>query len=159
MFAWTKKVTTAGMVLSAVACGSSSGSSTCYDSVIASAQNCLPPATATGVLNDAGTTCIYSSGDQVSFTLPESDGISNFVVTSASGSVCMSYQNADGGVRTLQTPAGTAVSSSGSTTCPNGVPYTGSTPVGNVSAYGSGSATFDLVTADGGLTIFNCSSS
>ncbi len=157
MSARTGRVAAVGLALGAVACGSSSGSSSCYDSIIAAAQACLPAATATGLMNDAGTTCSYSGGDQVTFVLPETDGISNFVVDSASGGLCMSYQDIDGGVRTLQTAAGTAVASSGSVTCPNGVAYTGSTLVGNVSAYGTGSASFSLLTADGGLTIFGCS--
>jgi hypothetical protein len=144
------------MAIGAVACSSSSGSSTCYDTLIASAQSCLPSAASTGFLNDAGTTCTYASGQQVTFALPETNGLSNFVVSSAGGSLCMSYQNVDGGVRILETSGGTAVSSGGSITCPDGVAYTGSTLVGNVSDYSTSSATFDLITADGGLTVFDC---
>jgi hypothetical protein len=142
--------------LGAVACGSSGGSSTCYDTVIAAAQSCVPAASATGVMNDGGTACTYAGGDLVTFAPPEFDGISNFVLNTAAGSLCMSYQSGDGGF-TLQTSAGTVVKSpSGSITCPGGAVYTGVTPAGNISAYGTDEATFTLVTADGGLSVFNC---
>jgi hypothetical protein len=156
MNAWMRLTLAAAMAAGVAACGSS-GSSSCYDTLLASAQSCLPSATATGTMNDAGTSCSYTTGQQVSFTLPETDGISNFVLNSASGSLCMSYQDVDGGVRVIQTPGGTAVSNGGSITCPGGVDYTGSTAVGNVSAYGTSAASFDLVAADGGLTVFSCS--
>jgi len=150
---------TVAMVLGAAGCslGSSSAkSSTCYDDLIAAAQSCAPPPMGLGVMNDAGTACTYAGGDQVTFAPPESDGVSNFVLDSPGGSLCMSYLSADGGF-TLQTSAGTATrSSTGAVTCPNGVEYSGTTPAGNISAYGSGTATFTLVTADGGLALFNC---
>jgi hypothetical protein len=145
------------IVLGAGACDPSDTSSTCYDTVIAAAQSCLPPASATGAFNDAGTICTYSGGDEVTFTPPEFDGVSNFVVDSAGGSLCMSYQSADGGF-TLETAAGTTTkSSNGDVTCPNNIAYTGDTPAGNISAYSSSLAFFTLVTADGGLSVFNCS--
>jgi hypothetical protein len=139
--------------------GASGTASTCYDTVIASAQSCLPPPGATGVLDDAGTLCVFEGGDQVTFALPEVAGISNFVLASGAGNLCMSYQsNLDGG-HTLETPGGTAVSTStGNVACPDGTAYRGTTPVGSISAYGGGLATFTLVTADGGESVFNCSS-
>jgi hypothetical protein len=70
----------------------------------------------------------------------------------------MSYRSADGGF-TLQTSAGTVVrSSTGAVTCPGGTEYTGDTPAGNISAYGSSAAMFTLVTAEGGLAVFSCAS-
>jgi hypothetical protein len=163
-FEWkTTVMAAAAMALGAVGCGSSGGgssgsSNTCYDAVIGAAQSCVPAGAALGVLDDAGTTCAYAGGDRVTFALPEMSGISNFVLDSAGGSLCMSYQSDDAGF-TLRTAAGTAVrSSTGRITCPNGVEYTGNTPAGSVSAYGAGAAMFTLVTADGGLTVFDCAS-
>jgi hypothetical protein len=136
----------------------STSSSACYDNLIASAQSCVPAATAIGVLNSAGTNCTYASGDQVTFAPPEAEGISNFVLNDSAGKLCMSYESADGGF-TLQTALGTAVkSSTGRVTCPGGAEYSGATPAGSVSSYGGSAASFTLVTGDGGFAIFNCTS-
>jgi hypothetical protein len=157
--AWRNRAWVVAVALGAVACGSTvSSSGDCYDSAIATAQGCLPPATAVGLLNDAGTACTYDGGVLVTF--PSLAGYaSSFVVSSPGGGLCLSYQESADGGSALQTAAGTTVvSSRGSITCANGAADPAEvTVVGSISGY-AGAASFEFVLDDGGeAQAFNCS--
>ena len=175
----------AGMLLSA--CGGSSAgpldcnwlaSSNCWKTTLAAASSCLPYSIATGSFSTDRLTCLYSSGEQVTFTtaIPNpvpADQLWNFTLVSGS-QTCIKLAQPDGSTFRLTTSAGTAIATtSGSdevVTCPDGSKFAGNLAAlincgsatnlpGRSASYASATASLSLLGGDspnGAVHIFTC---
>jgi hypothetical protein len=177
----------AAMLLTA--CGGSSAgtldcrwlaSSNCWKTTLAAASSCLPYSVATGSFSTDRVTCLYSSGEQVTFTsaIPNpvpADQLWNFTLVSGS-QTCIKLAQPDGSTFRLTTSAGTAIATtSGSdevVTCPDGSKFAGNLAAlqaqgcatlnsvpGRAASYGSATASLSLLGADtpnGSVHVFTC---
>jgi len=175
----------AGMLLSA--CGGSSAgpldcnwlaSSNCWKTTLAAASSCLPYSIATGSFSTDRLTCLFSSGEQVTFTSAilnpvPADQLWNFTLVSGS-QTCIKLAQPDGSTFRLTTSAGTAIATtSGSdevVTCPDGSKFAGNLAAlqscasvtslpGRAASYASATASLSLLGGDspnGAVHIFTC---
>jgi len=105
------------------------GPSNCWTSTALMAMTCLPPATATGLLNANNSTCSYATSEVVTFTppiaLPPGTNMSwDFTINGANGRPCLHYQDTATGLTLVvgnQTVSETMYGTLGvRITCPDG---------------------------------------
>ena len=164
------------MLLSA--CGGSSAgpldcnwlaSSNCWKTTLAGASTCLPYSIATGSFSTDRLTCLYSSGEQVTFTsaIPNpvpADQLWNFTLVSGS-QTCIKLAQPDGSTFRLTTSGSDEV-----LTCPDGSKFAGNLAAlincgsatnlpGRSASYASATASLSLLGGDspnGAVHIFTC---